>query len=138
MSINTGNGATAVFSVSAYAGNIVSADMTEQAMPAVDTSYLGTSGFETYIPGDLATPGTVVMEVQIDAEQAAPTTGEIETLTVTLPQGTGETAPATWAGTGFITGFKPNNFANNELQMGTLTFSWDGLTGPAFTPATTA
>jgi hypothetical protein len=137
MAINTGLGATAVFSVTAIPSNFVSMDLTSQTLPTVNTSYLGSVAYEQYIPGDLSEPGTVTFEAQFDAEEAQVVLGTVETLTVTLPLGTGEAVAGTWAGTGFISEYKPQQFIKNELQASTITFSWDGQTAPTYTPATT-
>ena len=60
----------------------------------------------------------------------------VETVTITWPQGNGEDAEATLAGTGFITEIDWPEFDHDTYQMGVLTISWDGATGPLYTKAT--
>ena len=123
MAIDTGLGASAVFTTQGLSLNIVSMDIGEETLPTVNTSTLASTNFESYIPGDLSEPGTVTFECQFDnsATQIALSAG-------------GATA-GTWAGTGFITSYKPQNFVKNELQMHTITWQFDGNgTDPTFTP----
>ena len=138
MAINTGLGATGVFTAQTLSLKIVSMDIGNETLPTVNVSTLATTGgFEQYIPGDLSEPGQVTFECQFDNEVAQIATGIVDTLTITFPMtGAGVTA-ATYVGTGFITDYKPPGFVKNELQMHTITFQFDGGanggTAPTFT-----
>jgi len=135
MAIDTGLGATAVFTTQTLALKIVSIDIGEETLPTVNTSTLASTAFESYIPGDLAEPGTVTLECQFDNSVAQVTLGTVDTLTITLPLSAGGATAGNWVGTGFITSYKPQAFTKNELQMHTITFQFDGNgTDPTFTP----
>lgn len=134
MSRDTGHGASAVLSSTAYAFCWTEMDMGEETIPTVNISCLSTTDYEELIPGDLKEPGTVTIPFFNDPEDAAPTLGTVETLTITLPiSDSANTTAATWTGTGFLTNYKRPRFVKNEPQDGSLTFQFDGLTGPTFT-----
>lgn len=137
-SIDTGHGATAVFSITAITSSFTSIDVGNKAKGKIETTHLGTTGNKTFMPEDLDDPGEVTIPYHFDAEAAEPATGSVETLTVTLPLAPGQTTAATLAGTGFITNVKRPNLQTNTIQDGSITFAFDGLTGPTFTPAVTS
>lgn len=136
MALDTGQGATVSLSVSNFSACFTELDMAEQTIPAVNMSCLDTVGFEQYMPGDLIEPGTITIPFFVDPETVPPVIGVKDTITITAPASeTGNTA-GTWAGTGFLTAYKPNQFIKNEMQTGSLTWQWDGVTGPTYTPET--
>lgn len=134
--VDTGHGATATLSSSAYSFNWTSLDLGEETLEPVDTTHLGTSGYRTSIPGDLKSPGQVTMPHQFDAEAAQIVLGTVETLTITFPQESGQSAAATLVGTGFFLRHKRPNLQTDTIQDGELVFQFNGLTGPTFTAAT--
>lgn len=134
---DTGNSATISFGTSSFTAAYTEIGGTEQELPKIMTSHLGTSTKHTYIPGDLYEPGEMDCEFQYDPDTEPPI-GTVETITVTYPIPTGKTGGATLAGTGFISKRKTASLKNNELMVGTYTVCWDGLTGPTFTDATSA
>lgn len=131
--VDTGHGATATFSVGAHSYNITGIDLGEETLGKVSTDHLLVTGNKTYMPEDLAEPGEVVMPYQFDNEAAQLAKGVVETLTITLPMGSGQTTAATWVGSGFITNIKRPNLQTNVIQDGQITFAFDGTTGPTFT-----
>lgn len=133
--VDTGHGATATFDSLSF--NWTSIDMGESTLNDVPTSHLGTTGSETFLPGDLVNEGEVTIPFQWDAEAAYPTEGTVTTLTITFPQETGQTAPATYAGTAYIKRVRRPNLQTDTLQDGEITVKWDGNTGPTWTAATT-
>lgn len=135
--VDTGHGATMTFGTSSISVNFTSIDMGETTRPDVETTYLGTTGNRTFIPGDLDDDGEITLPFQWDAEASLISTGTVETITVTFPQEAGQTAPATYAGTGYIKRVRKPNLQTDTLQDGELTIRWDGGTGPTWTAATT-
>jgi len=134
MAIDTGNGATLVFGITGFTANYNRIGGSEQEVPDINDSHLQTTGFETKRPGDLTDAGEVEAELQYDSDTPPPLkTVEIATITYPVPEGLSN--GATLAGTGFIKKRTTADLANNELQIGSLVFMWDGKTGPAFTPA---
>jgi len=131
---DTGNGSTLVFADSGFVANYQRLGGIEQEVPEVPDSQLLTEDFETRRPGDLITPGDLEAELQYDADNPPPLrTVELATLTYPVPEGLSN--GATLAGTGWIQKRNTPDLANNELQVGTLVFMFDGKTGPIFTPA---
>jgi hypothetical protein len=131
--VDTGHGSTATFSSTALSFNWTNIDLGTVELPEIETSYLGTTGEMTFMPGDLINGGEVTLPCQFDNEAALPALGTVETLTVTFPAGAGQTTPANLAGTGFIKSVKRPNLQTGQLQDGQIVFKFDGLTGPTFT-----
>ena len=129
MAIGTGNGATITrsgFTVDVRAINIGS-----QTIDLLDKSILSTTGFAEKIAADLAEAGSFTVDVLFDpADADVALGGAAASTTITLP-GTG--TPANIAGTAILTDKKYPDLMNNELMVAQYTFSWDGVTGPAFT-----
>lgn len=137
-SVDTGHGASVTFGTSSYSFNWTSINMGQQTRNDVSTTHLGTTGFETFIPGDLANAGEITIPFQFDAEASIPATSTAaETVTITLPQATGQTAAATYAGTGYVKSVTLPELSTDTIQAGEFIVKWDGETGPTFTAATT-
>lgn len=139
MSADTGNGASVTFST--YSGTlaVIDIDLGEQSIGTLDATVLASQDFKKYIFEDLAETNEVTMTVQWDTTETPPACdGVPETVTITFPQRTGETAAANLAGTGAFTTVKYPMLANSEVQQGEITVKFDGQTGPTYTAATTA
>ena len=134
----TGQGVAIVLPGGAV-GRMRSIQLPEWTMERVDaTSIENNNGFMNYVSGDLADPGQIVAEVIFDPALATPLMGGCGgTTTVTFPltlcRETPNSTPATLSGTGFVTVLGFPNMAVNELMILTVTISFDGETGPAFT-----
>lgn len=138
---DTGNGATVTFATSslALAADAQTIDIGEETIELLDVSKLSTTGYMERVASDLKDPPEVTLTVLFNTEDAAPTVGGApETITVTFPLRTGQSAAATLAGTGVITSFKLPNLANGQVQQAQVKFKYDGDTGPTFTAATTS
>lgn len=139
---DTGNGATIIFSGNMGFGtattslSFISVSQGEEAVAVIDSSTLATTDCMESIPSDLRSvaesSGTFKF---ITTAPAVDLPGLPGTITITYPIRTGETTAASYAGTGFITGFTPPSLANGELQTGEIKWKWDGDTGPTFTVA---
>jgi len=140
MAMNTGHGGSITFGTSGltYAWRKIGA--IEQEGEAVEDTDLDNTYFKTFLPGDVSEPGEFEVEYCWNAKEELPALGTVETITVTLPQGSDETAAADLEGTGFImsrTAFP--ELATNGLQIGKMKVAFDGATGvPTWTKATTA
>ncbi len=129
---DTGNGAT--FTRSGFTVDIVSISIGDQTIDLLDTSTIATTGFAEKIAADLADAGEFTIEYLFDATDADVTLGGAAvSSTITFPLVGGSGTAATLAGTAICTTKKFPDLMNNELQMGSSTFTWDGVTGPAFT-----
>lgn len=137
---DTGNGATVTFATTSLSLLITSIQIGEETVEMLDVSTLATTGFMESIASDLKTTPEVTLTYVTDTSDAAPAVGgAAETITITAPQRTGETAAATYAGTAQITSsVVVQQFANGQIQTGQLKFKYNGDTGPTFTAATTS
>jgi len=136
MAVDTGHGATITFATTGgtwLCRQISGPDVTR---PVVDTSYLGTSVKRTKMPGDLDDWGPVTLMVLFQGSQGLPARSTVsETITITHPTAAGASTPANLAGSGLINRVKYPDFQTNELQIGEIEFTWDGVTGPTWTAA---
>jgi len=133
---DTGNSATLVLGTTGAVGNVRSIGEISQDLEKLETSYLATSTFKTYMPSDLAEPGEVEFEVEFDTSIDLPACGVVETITITYPMRTGETVAANHAGTGFILKVTMPSLENGAIQVAKVLVAFDGETGPAFTKST--
>jgi hypothetical protein len=136
---DTGHGATVTFGTTSGSFKLMGISTNlSLTRPRVETTYLGTSTNRTYMPGDLNEIGEVTLDVQFESATGLPATGTVaETITITYPlPGGGAATPANIAGTGFITAISHPPLQTGTLQQGSITFTYDGGTGPTFTAAT--
>jgi hypothetical protein len=135
--VDTGHGASISFGTSSEAFNWTAVKPPKETREPIGTEHLASTKM-TKMPGDLSDYDTCTVEFQFDSEANLPTTDTAaQTITITWPQSTGQTAPATYAGTGMITGVDINQLQTGELQTGSMDISFDCQTGPTFTKATT-
>lgn len=134
--VDTGHGATLTLSTSALSFNWTNIDLGEETITDVKKSHLGSTDYHEYMPGDLKEPGEIMIPFQFDSEAAQIALGVVETATVTAPLAAGQTTQGTWVGSGYLKRTKRTNFQTDVIQDGELTFKFDGVTGPTWTPAT--
>lgn len=134
MNADTGNGATMTLE-SGFTARITRINIGEQTREALENSDLSTEDFMKKLPGDLPDAGTIEIDYWFRSDQALPVFDDPELVTMTFPTFPGASAPATLAGTGFLTSRKMPELVNNELQAGSAVWTWDGETGPAYTEA---
>lgn len=129
------NGTTVTFGTSAFAANVRRINSAAMTREAIETSHLGTTGQRTKIPGALVDPGQT--EVEIEWNQSFSTFPPIsavpESITITYPLKTGETAHATEAGTGFLLESQGPTCEDGALMVGRYVICWDGLTDRTYT-----
>ena len=134
---DTGHGASITFGTTSWSGKITGIPTNlSKTVPRVDISYLGTSGQREYMPGDLEDLGEITLDVAFESKTGLPATGTgSETITITWPlaPGGGGVTAATLAGTGFITAVQYPPLQTNTMQVGQITLSFDGFTGPTWT-----
>lgn len=133
----TGNGATAVFTTSGFAGKYKQIGELSQKLKALEADHLGTEDQNESVPDDLFDPGEIEFEFYFRTIGALPALGTLDTLTVTFPLRAGEGAAAGYTGSGFLTERSLPKMVNSELMMAKLKFKFDGrVTKFAYTPAT--
>ena len=131
----TGNGTTIAFGTSGFTANIYSIGGSTQTREALETTYLGTSGFKEFIPDSLVDGGETEIEFEWNPSFSTfpPISAAAETITITFPLASGQITNATLAGTGFLTAATSGTATNGEIMRGTATIKWDGNTGPTYT-----
>lgn len=135
---DTGNGAAVTFASGITATlKVKSIDPSEESVGKIECSTLDTVGKKKYVPEDLAETPELDIEWNWDTFDTPPTPGlDLGLVTVTYPQRTGETTPATRAGSGYVSSVKHPKLANGELQMGRLKVQYDNVTPLAYTKST--
>ncbi len=131
---DTGNGATLTFGTTTYSVKIKSITLPSHSRDPLDASTLDTTGFEKSIQGDLTKRPMMKVSFLWDTFYAIPSLSSApETVTVTFPQRTGESAAATYAGTAFFQNVQFPTLANGTVQEASMDICFDGGTGPTWT-----
>ena len=137
MAGTTGQTTTVAFATLGSVGCLRSITLPEWSMESIDASCLSDSGFMKKIAGDLVDAGevsmTILFELTDDLEQYIPD-GAQDTITITFPNA--GTTSGILSGTGFVTSATAPDMAINQLLEQTITFTFDGETGPAYTAGT--
>lgn len=131
--MKTGNSGTISFGTQAFTGSWNRIGAWQPSRDKIETSHLGTTGYKTFIPGDLDDPGEVTLEVQFDPTASLPSMADPETVTITYPKKVGTNTAASLAGSGFITKAGTPELRNGQVMVQEITVAFDGITGPAFT-----
>jgi hypothetical protein len=132
----TGNQGTIAFGTSGFTGAFTQIGAWKPKLGKLEDSDLSTEGFKTFVPDDLADPGSIAIKVWFDPTKALPPIGSPETVTITFPPSEAGADQATLVGTGFFSDPGTPEMVNGKLMEQDFTLEWDGKTGPAFTPET--
>lgn len=134
----TGQGLTGTLSTDGLVGHIRSIQLPDWVGEAIDFTGLDNVDFRCKKPGNIAEPGEVVMEVFLDGTllgSGGPTMFNDQVLTIVFPiTNKGNAIKATLSGSGFIRQVAFGTGSVNEPMVMTITFAFDGETGPAVTP----
>lgn len=131
---DTGNGVTLTLGTSGWTLNVVSIAVAGQTLEMLDDSDLATTGHVEKLAADLTDAGSFTATCRLNQSGDVPVPVKTaESATITFGLLSGESTAATLAGTGNVTAGGDINIANNEIMNTTLTFTWDGRTGPTFT-----
>lgn len=137
---DTGHGASITFGTTSWSGKITGVPSNLQIRRApVNASYMGTTGQEEYIAGDLESCSEITVDVLFEQATGLPaTTSTAETITLTFPlnPNDGSATAAKIAGTGLITGVDYPSCQTGTLMTGKILIKWDGYTGPTWTACT--
>jgi len=137
--VDTGHGASITFGSSAYSFNWTAINIGEKTREPIDITVLATSTNYLKMVGDLQDAGSFTVDFQFDtrATSAPANSTATETVTITFPLApSGQSAAATYAGTGMISSVKFPDLQTGQVQMGQMTVTWSGATGPTWTAAT--
>jgi hypothetical protein len=143
----TSQGTTVAFTTIGTIACVRSISLPEFSLEAIEASCLSSSGannppgtgvvaeFTKKLPGQLVDAGeiSITMVFALDDEPEIPN-GLIDTVTVTLPSA-GATG-GILTGTGFVSSCQMPSLEPNGLLEQTITFVFDGGTGPTYTAGT--
>lgn len=136
---DTGNGATATFGTSSLSLAITKIQIGEISIDMLGVSTLATTDYMEEVASDLKKAPEVTIDFVFSTSANAPAVGgAAETMTITFPQRTGETAAATLVGTAQFVGLKLPDLENGKIQTGQVKWKYNGDTGPTYTKATTS
>ena len=131
--IDVGFGTTVAFTGDPWnAAYVTRVDIGENTREAIDSSSMSTSGFRTFIAGDIQDPGEATVDFLWDeSETTYPAISDTAgTLLITLP------GTAAITGTAFPISVKWPEATMDGMMEGSVTFKWDGNTGPTYTADT--
>lgn len=130
--VDIGTGTVVAFGASGLSFQILDVKPPQLKRAAIDTSHMGTpapgSGKfanRTFLPGDLVDGGEVTLSVHFNPSVVVPAHAVAETITITFPTPAGLTTPATWAFSGFLTGYDPTVPLEDKMTAD-LTFKVSG------------
>ena len=136
---NLADGCAIVFATSGFDADVTAINWSGINRASVDVSHLGLTdpgagnfGNKLFLPSKLVDAGELELTINFDPDDDPPMHAEAETITLTFAQITGDTSPASWAGSGFASGFSFNGAAEGKLE-GTITVKFTG--GIAMTDA---
>jgi hypothetical protein len=118
MAADLGTGTTVTFGTSSFSFDLLDVSGSgNDSREAIQTSHMGTTGYHSYIPGDLMDGGEFTVEGHFGAAEQPPTgngatgsTGE----TITFDWGG---SGNTWAFTGFMTEFTPGATIEDRMTF---------------------
>ena len=110
MGSDIGTGAQLIFGTTAFAAEVVSITINGITRPSIDFTHLltpvaaaGEMGGRVYKPGKYADPGEIGMEIHWPVGVLPPIMEPPEQITMRFPLQEGETNPAQYVFTGFLT-----------------------------------
>lgn len=133
--VDTGHGASITLGTTAGTWKCRKIEPGTKSLPTVDTTYLATANMRTKMVGDLYDWTKPKVTILVQGTQGLPALGVAETITITFPIPSSGTVGATLIGTGILTDVTWPSLETNTLQEGTLEWTWDGATPPAYTAA---
>ena len=120
--VDIGHGCTVAFATTAFTASIESITVSGVTRSAIDTSHMGTTattsggfGSRTFIPEALSDAGEMGLTIQFNPQTVVPIDLAAEQVTLTWPLVVGDSTPATWVFSGFMTGY--SNEASFEDKM---------------------
>lgn len=142
-----GNGSTfTVTGTNATVATIISIDPPEETVVDIPDDYLAVASYHELLPGLVISLGKMTIRSIIDIDtlaandaaspQVLPALGVVSTGTLTFRPQTGQTAGATWIGTGYLSRRKVTALEVDTRVEIEYDWQFDGKTGPAYTAGT--
>jgi len=130
---DVGTGTKIVFGTSAFSAELTGIAGSDISREVVDTSHMGTTVYRTFMPSDLADPGTTEMEIAFNPNSQPPITAAAETITITFPVPSGDSSGATFAGSGFVSNWSWGDPLEDKMTA-SISIKWTGT--PTWTDST--
>ena len=129
---DVGTGTTIVFGTSGFSAEVMTINGNDITREDIETTHMGTTGYKTYIPGDLVEGGAIEMEINFDPDAQPPITGVPETITITFPLPAGGITPADVEFSGYVNSW---SWADpmEEKMTADVSIKVDGVTDPVWT-----
>jgi len=126
--VDTFYGASILFGTSGFSYNIVGVNIGSLETPALETSHIATTqagvgqeGNATYIPGDIVRHGPMTLRIHWNPSLGVIPIAVVQTITITYPLVTGDLTAAYQTGTGFVSGFTPDEFVIDGVMTALVT-----------------
>lgn len=126
-------GASVTFGTSGFSYNIVAVNIGSLETPALETSHIATpaagvgqEGNATYIPGDIVRHGPMTLRIHWNPSLGVLPIAVVQTITITYPLVTGDSTAAYHTGSGFVSGFTPDEFAIDGVMTALITVQKSG------------
>lgn len=126
-------GASVTFATSGFSYNIVGVNIGSLETPALETSHIATTaagvgqeGNATYIPGDIVRHGPATLRIHWNPSLGVIPIGVVQTITFTYPLVSGDTTAAYQTGSGFVSGFTPDEFVIDGVMTAQVTIQKSG------------
>lgn len=135
MAGTTGQGTSVAFTTAGSVACVRSVTLPTWSMETIDSSCLSDTGFGKKIVSDLVDAGTVQITAVMELDDAPFTPdGVQDTITITFP--TAGVTAGSLTGTGYISECTLPSIEIGGLLEQTITFVFDGETGPTYTAGT--
>lgn len=132
--LDTGQGASIAFTTnSSFTPKVLEIPSLKRQVEEIDGSYLGTTGDQEIIAGDLIRNDELTIPILWNTNDTLPAIGSTDTLTITWALRTAEVTAANIAMTVIIKAIEYAKHKLGELQAGSITVKPDGYTGPSYT-----
>jgi len=112
-------GTGAQINISGYTANLLSISGPSMSRAGVEFSYMDTTDWHTYTPGDLTDPGELTCEFELQTTQFPPITATSNTITIIISTG------QNWVTSGFCTAFSPS-IEMEDRMTASVTFKLTG------------
>lgn len=124
--VDLGTGASIAFATSAFSAELTAINGSGMSRASIDTTHLGNTPAMTFQPGDLVDYGEFEIEIHLNPNNQPPIDQPKETVTITFPLFAGDTTPATWAASAFMTNFD-FTIPLEDKMVATATIKVDGI-----------
>jgi hypothetical protein len=132
---DVGTGTTIAFATSSFTAEVMNINGNDISRPDINTTHMGTTGYQTYIPGKLVEGGAIEMELNFDPDAQPPIAGVSESITITFPTPAGGITGADVVFTGYVNSWSWADPVEDKMSAD-VSIKVDGQTAPVWTAST--